>query len=112
MRGRLRGWVGSRSAFVSVVKSAFHGVLHTFGDRGSIIEYETRTTKIVVLPKGEPIFSESATSIEIVDDAAGEFLKLDQSRGDPLYANSFLIEPHEWPALRAEIDAMIKTCRS
>lgn len=44
-------------------------------------EYEARTLKIVVLPKGEPIFSELATQIEVMDEAAGEFVKVSQMGG-------------------------------
>lgn len=33
--------------------------------------YETRTLSIIVLPEGEAVFSEMATTITIVDDAGG-----------------------------------------
>jgi hypothetical protein len=38
------------------------------------MSYETRTVKIAVLMKGEPLFDESTTEIEIIDEAGGEFL--------------------------------------
>lgn len=35
-------------------------------------EYEDSVTKITALPKSEPLFSEMATTIEIVSEGAGE----------------------------------------
>lgn len=32
--------------------------------------YETRITRLTVLPKGEPLFAETATHIQIEDEAA------------------------------------------
>jgi hypothetical protein len=73
--------------------------------------YETRTLKIAVGVKGEPIFHEGTTEIEIVDEAAGEFLKITQSM-DNAEPGVIKIDPHEWPMLRAAIDKMVKECRS
>jgi hypothetical protein len=36
------------------------------------------TSRITVLPKGEPIFSYQATEISIVDEAAGPFIEIKQ----------------------------------
>jgi hypothetical protein len=36
------------------------------------------TSRITVLPKGEPIFSHQATEISIVDEAAGPFIEIKQ----------------------------------
>jgi hypothetical protein len=69
------------------------------------MEYETRTSKIVVTRKGEPIFEEFGTSIEIVDEAAGEFLEVTQECG------KIKIDPTEWNQIRAAINKMIKLCR-
>jgi hypothetical protein len=73
--------------------------------------YETRTLKIAVCVKGEPIFHEGVTEIEIVDEAANEFLKITQSPDDA-EPGVIKIDPHEWPMLKAGIDKMIKECRS
>jgi hypothetical protein len=75
------------------------------------MRYETRTLKIAVCVKGEPIFHEGVTEIEIVDEAAGEFLKITQS-DDDVESGVIKIDPHEWPMLKAGIDKMIKECRS
>ena len=75
------------------------------------MKYETRTLKIAVCVKGEPIFHEGTTEIEIVDEAAGEFLKITQSPDDA-EPGAIKIDPHEWPMLKAAIDRMMKECRS
>jgi hypothetical protein len=73
--------------------------------------HETRTLKIAVGVKGEPIFHEGATEIEIVDEAAGEFLKITQSM-DNAEPGVIKIDPHEWPMLKAAINRMMKECRN
>jgi hypothetical protein len=73
--------------------------------------YETRTIKIAVGVKGEPIFREGTTEIEIVDEATGEFLKVTQSPDDA-EPGAIKIDPHEWPMLKAAIDRMMRGCRS
>ena len=75
------------------------------------MKYETRTLKIAVCVKGEPIFHAGTTEIEIVDEAAGEFLKVTQSPDDA-EPGVIKIDPHEWPMLKAGIDRMMKECRS
>ena len=44
-------------------------------------DYEMRVTRVVVLPKGQELFSEQATIIEIDDENGGEFLKVSQQTG-------------------------------
>ena len=73
--------------------------------------YQTRTLIIAIGVKGEPIFHEGATEIEIIDEAAGEFLKITQSPDDA-ESGVIKIDPHEWPMLKAGIDRMMKECRS
>jgi len=73
------------------------------------ITHETRTLKIVVLPKGDPIFANAATEIEIVDEAAGEYLEVSQCNDEN--EGKIQIEPLEWPYLREAINRMIKECR-
>lgn len=72
------------------------------------IKYETRATKIVVVPEGEPIFGDLATSIEIqAESECYEFLVIKQN----LIAEGIRIDPQEWPVIRAAIDEMIGRCR-
>ena len=71
--------------------------------------YETRTTALTVAPVGEPTFSEMATTVEICDEAAGEFVEVKQrARVD---IGKIQIYPEEWPALRDAIDRMVAECR-
>jgi hypothetical protein len=76
------------------------------------IEYETRIVKVIVAPKGGPIFSEQATIIEIDDEAAGEFVKVSQEGGQTDLAKFICFNPDEWVAIRTAIDDMISRCRS
>ena len=73
------------------------------------MDYEIRTMSILVVPKDQPTFSEYATEIKIVDEAAGEFLEVSQTWRTDL--GKIAISPEEWPALRDAIDQMIKQCR-
>jgi len=66
-------------------------------------ELTRQITRVVIMPKGEPIFSEYAHSVEIEDDAAGQFIKV--STGADCGTISFDCE--DWPALRKEIDGMV-----
>ncbi len=74
------------------------------------MKYETRVTALVVLPVGQPTFSEMATTVEIADEAAGEFVEVKQ-RGR-IDIGKIQINPEEWPALRDAIDRLIAECRS
>ena len=72
--------------------------------------YETRVLSLIVLPEGESIFSEQATIIRIEDDAAGEYICVEQ-HADRSVAGKIEIDTGQWPALRAAIDRMILECR-
>jgi hypothetical protein len=72
---------------------------------------ETRIISIVVNKPGEPIFSETATTISIEDDAAGEYVTVCQNT-DAGGDGKFSINPEEWPAMRRAINKMIKECRN
>ncbi len=69
----------------------------------------TRTTQVFVLPEGQPLYAESATKIEITDEAAGEFVTIDQSGTSDF--GKIAINPEEWPAIREVVDKMIAECR-
>lgn len=68
---------------------------------------ETRPISWIVKPPDEPIFSELATEVRIVDEAAGEFVVVKQDRSDP---GEIAIEPSEWPTLRDAIDNAVRQC--
>jgi hypothetical protein len=67
--------------------------------------YESRITKKVVAMQGKAIYDESATVIEIDDEAAGEFIVLRQDDG------KIKIDGDEWPAIRAAIDELVADLR-
>lgn len=67
-----------------------------------------RPTQWVVGPEAEPIFSEMQTTIEIVDEAAGEFVCVTQHGND---LGKVMFNPDEWPAVRAAINRAVKQCR-
>lgn len=74
------------------------------------MSHETRVTRLHVVPPNEPIFHEMATTVEVVDDASGEHIKVQQF-GSHDDAGALYIDPAEWPALRAAINRMVKQCR-
>ena len=72
-------------------------------------KYEVRVTRLTVLKPGKPIFDESATHIEIDDEAAGEFVCVRQN--DINLTNMLRFNPDEWPVIRDTIDFMVKEAR-
>lgn len=70
-------------------------------------KYTTRVTRLTVLPEGEPIFSERATSIEIDDEAAGEFVRVSQQGGHTDAEKWVLFDRAEWPAIKGAVDQMM-----
>lgn len=68
----------------------------------------TRVTKLTITPDGEPLFSERATDVLIDDEAAGEFVVVEQ-RADGM--GKIAIDPDEWPTLRAAINRMVRGCQ-
>jgi hypothetical protein len=73
------------------------------------MDFDTRTLKIAVIPKGEKIFNNQVTQVEIVDEAAGEYVEV--SKCSESYDGKIGICKYEWPAIRAAIDKMLKECR-
>ena len=69
---------------------------------------ETRVTQVVVCPQGDPLYSDAATTVQITDEAGGEFVEVSQ---DAPGQGKILINPEEWPALRSAINRLIKQCR-
>lgn len=70
---------------------------------------QTRITRLVVVPEGEALFSELATTVEIDDEASGEFVIVEQCGRTDI--GKIAINPEEWPALRAAINRMVRACR-
>lgn len=71
-------------------------------------QYHVITTRLTVVPEGEPIFSEMATHVEMQDEASGAFVELVQvGKLDEVGRNVVRIDADEWPAIRGAIDQMI-----
>lgn len=73
--------------------------------------YEFRTTRVHVIPEGQPIYSAEAFSVEIDDDAGGEFVVVN-CNDEQCENGQIRLNPEEWPALRQAIDDMVKGCRA
>ena len=75
------------------------------------MEYETFTTAMTIKPKGEMIFSEMATTIEIEDEAGGCFVVVKQEgKIHEPGLNQIAIDPQEWPTLKDAIERMLEVC--
>lgn len=75
-------------------------------------KHDVRVLELIVMPKGQPTFSEMATRIAIDDEAGGEYVKLTQYGGRTDLSKFIAIDPDEWPKLRECIDYMISECRT
>jgi len=72
-------------------------------------DYHIRVTRLTVLPPKEPIFSEQATHITIRDDAAGEFLEIEQQSGHiEAQGQKILITADEWPAIKSAVEQLLE----
>jgi len=66
----------------------------------------TRVTEITIVPPDEHLFSILATRIKIEDEAAGEFITINQSTDD--HEQRISIDKQDWPIIKATIDKMFK----
>jgi hypothetical protein len=70
--------------------------------------YAVRVTRLSVLPPKEPLFSEQCTHITIVDEAAGEYLEIEQQSGSvDVKAQTIMVTPEEWPALKQAVETLL-----
>jgi hypothetical protein len=70
----------------------------------------TRSVKWIVGPVDESVYSDELTSVEILDEGAGEFVQISQ-RIALIVREKIKISPEEWPELRNAIDQAIKMCK-
>ena len=68
--------------------------------------YEMRITKVAVLPVGSDLFCTEATNIEIVDEAAGEFIEVVQLN-EEAENGTVRFAPEEWERVRYAMDFMM-----
>lgn len=70
--------------------------------------YVVRVTRLSVLPPKEPLFSEQCTHITIVDEAAGEYLEIEQQSGSVnVKVQTIMVTPEEWPALKQAVETLL-----
>lgn len=72
-------------------------------------KYETIINSLIVMPKGESIYSERATFITIDDEAAGPFIVVEQHLDEQ--TGKIKIDVEEWQYIRKAIDQMIEVCK-
>jgi len=72
-------------------------------------EYQVVTKSVIVVPEGEPIFSELATTVAIEDEAAGAFVIISQT-SDNIKPGEIRICTEEWPTLQGVIEDAIRRC--
>jgi len=68
-----------------------------------------RVTQITIVPEGEPIFCDLGYTVKIDDEAAGEFIVIEDHNDE---YGKIGININEWPALRSAINRMVKNCQS
>jgi hypothetical protein len=68
------------------------------------MKFQSRITRISIIPEGDPLFSEHGYHVSVDDEAAGEFVSvMSEAQGA---TDDMHIEPEAWPILRETIDAM------
>ncbi len=72
-------------------------------------KYEVRILTLIHGPVESALFSEGTTKISIDDEAAGEFVVIEQQESTE--QGIIKISPDEWPTLRTAINQMIASCR-
>lgn len=66
-----------------------------------------RTTRMHIVPEGEPIFSELGYTIEIDDESGGEYIHLkDGSITED--KDGVKINPEDWPTVKDAVDRLVK----
>lgn len=66
--------------------------------------HHTLVNSLVILPKGDSLFSERAIIVGMEDDAGGPYVVVKQERGE------IALDPEEWPLVREAIERMLRSC--
>jgi hypothetical protein len=69
------------------------------------MKFIPRITRMSVVPEDQSIFHDLVTHVKIDDEAAGEFIVVEQECG------FIKFDVAEWPAIRETIEKMISNCR-
>lgn len=71
-------------------------------------DYIIRVTRLSVMPPKQPLFSEQCTHITIVDEAAGEYLEIEQQSGSVgIKPQTISVTPEEWPKIKQAAETLI-----
>lgn len=73
-------------------------------------EYEITTLSLIVKPKGDPIYSDFATIVEMTDEAGGPFIRILQ-HNDHTERGEVRIDRDEWNAIKEATDTMLAVCQ-
>lgn len=68
-------------------------------------KYQILTHSLVVLPKGEPLFSECATYVRMEDEAAGPFVVMTQHPDSGTQELRFDLD--EWDSIKSAVDSLV-----
>ena len=70
---------------------------------------ECLVSELMIKPKGQPIFSEQATTIRLADEAAGNFIEIVQRRANHVRQGEHVIQLtlEEWREIRPAIERML-----
>jgi hypothetical protein len=71
--------------------------------------YKTFVKSLVIIPVGDTIFSEQATTGWIDDEAAGPFVVVEQE-GNVGKVGTISINAKEWPSIRSAIEQQLAIC--
>lgn len=74
------------------------------------MSYDTFVKSLVVVPSGEPLFSEQATVVTLDDEGMGRFVVISQERADEK-AQSIHLDAAEWPAVCKAINRIVAMCQ-
>lgn len=71
--------------------------------------YKIRVTRLSIAPSNEPLFSELCTHLSIEDDAAGEYVTIQQQLQMPdVKEQKIQIDPEEWQALKYAVEKLLQ----
>ena len=70
---------------------------------------ECLVSELMIKPKGQPIFSEQATTIRLADESAGNFIEIVQQRANHERQGEHVIQLtlEEWREIRPAIERML-----
>jgi len=76
------------------------------------MKYTSRITQMTILPVGEPLFSDRATVVSIVDEAAGEYIQVKQQADTTSETDQTIaFGPDEWEEVTDVVNQMFGEIR-